>query len=127
MARPLNLPETAPPDRGCRLGGPRCVNCRIVAGCYLAGESLDRATLTNARYAEIVRLLEDCPSRAEVMQRLGVSDTTVRRALEAHRRGEIDLEAPTPVAPLDLQIRGPSELCRGHGLPSLLAAGSGRA
>ncbi len=127
MARLLNRPETPPPDRGCSIGGPRCIRCRIVAGCYLADESLDQAVLRNARYADVIRLIDAGHSRAEVMRRVGVSETTIRRALEAYRMGEVDMEAPTPVAPLDLQIRGPSELCQGAGPPRLLAAGSGRA
>ena len=119
MARPLNLPETPPPDRGCSIGGPRCIHCRIVAGCYLADGSLPQAALTNARYAQIIQLLDAGHSRAEVMRRAGVSKTTVRRAVDAHMRGKVDLEASTPVAPLDLQIRGPSELCQRAGPPRL--------
>ncbi len=119
MARPLSLPERPPPDRGCGLGGPRCIHCRIVAGCYLADESLDQGVLRNARYAEIIRLIDDHHSRAEISQRVGVSETTVRRALEAYRMGEVDMEVPTPIAPLDLNIRGPSELCQGAGPPRL--------
>ena len=109
------------PDRGCSLGGPSCLRCRLKI-CRHDTPERNWSERTNKRHALIAQLVRQGWPWATIMAHMHVSKRTVARAVWRDRAGQLDIPDP-PILNRLRDLRQASALFRPYRPPTFAVPG----
>ena len=84
-----NIPLPNIPDRGCRDGGPSCLDCKLPM-CKWDIADKEWQERTDLKHHDIAQLINAGKTQTQVVEEMHVSKRTITRAMERVRGGELE-------------------------------------